>query len=105
MPYPTVENLETRRMLSAASLDPASKLLTVTGTKARDVIRVALSGTTLSITVNGVKQNFALASVGQMLINALDGNDDVQVGAAIKVPVTMSGGAGNDLLRGGAADD
>jgi len=38
-------------------------------------------------------------------VNAGDGNDTVIVGAAVKVPVTIRGGSGNDNLVGGSGAD
>lgn len=38
-------------------------------------------------------------------VNAGEGDDTVAVGAAVRVPVTMRGGAGRDTLIGGSAAD
>jgi Ca2+-binding RTX toxin-like protein len=38
-------------------------------------------------------------------VDALGGNDIVRLTDAINIPTTMNGGAGNDVLRGGAAPD
>lgn len=44
-------------------------------------------------------------AIGGFEVNAGAGNDRVVVGSEVTVPVTLRGGAGNDLLVGGAGDD
>lgn len=45
------------------------------------------------------------SSVAGFEINAGEGDDTVAVGGAVRVPVTMRGGAGRDTLIGGGAAD
>jgi Ca2+-binding RTX toxin-like protein len=104
MSHPRWENLEARRYLSA-SLDPATKLLTVTGTSKNDLIRVAIANVNLQVTINGVTAKFPLKKVGSILVNALAGNDDVDIYNNVMLPATLHGGDGNDKLGGGGGDD
>src|SRR4051812_5632203 len=98
------ENLEPRRYL-AASLDPFSKLLTVTGTGKSDMIRLAVGGVNLNVTINGRTSSFPLKNVGSILIDALGVSDDVDINNGINLPSTILGGSGNDKLGGGGGSD
>lgn len=108
-----VEPLETRRLLSTA-FDPATGLLTVSGTDASDTIRLSFVdniGTHLRIVING--QEEVVAFPGAPAITGIkvlggNGNDDIAVdetNGVIGVPITLSGGNGNDLLTGGSGGD
>ncbi len=44
-------------------------------------------------------------SVSSFMVNAVGGDDQVRVSTSVKIPVTLRGGAGNDLLVGGSGDD
>ena len=85
------------------TLDKNGKL-TVTGTSGNDQITFADSeseGTTL--TVNGA-EFFVSGDVKSILVNAGSGNDLVN-GQNEDLPLTLSGGDGNDTLLGGDGND
>src|SRR3954447_6560215 len=100
---PEWENLELRRLL-AVTLDPATRLLAITGTGKSDLIRVAIGGVNLNVTINGKSASFPLKKVGSILVDALAGNDDVDISNSIKISATIRGGDGNDKLGGGGGD-
>src|ERR1043166_3281696 len=102
--HDAMEILESRRDLSA-SLDPATKLLTVAGTGGGDLIRLVIGGVKLNVTINGHTSAFPLNKIGSILIDALGGNDNVDIYNSIKIPATILGGPGNDTLSGGGGAD
>lgn len=82
----------------------AATPLVVDGTAAVDTISLALSGSDLLITRNGVSTTRSLASVSQITINGLAGSDRITVGAGI-MGVSINGGDGDDLITGGSGAD
>jgi Ca2+-binding RTX toxin-like protein len=105
------ENLEDRRLMSAASL--TSGTLTVNGTARNDLIYVAKKGANLSVRVNNATQTFSLSAVKKIVVNALAGNDSVSFGYGT-IGATINGGNGNDhiigtssadIINGGAGND
>lgn len=84
----------------AARID--NGLLKVTGSAAKDMIKLAVLDGQLVIT--GVPHGFPLASFSKIQIDALAGNDTIDASAS-PVPVILNGGDGNDILLGGAFDD
>jgi Ca2+-binding RTX toxin-like protein len=100
-----IERLETRRLLSAA-LDPQDPaLLNVDGTAGEDVIVLDVVDTDLVVTINGAPQNFTLATLGGITVDAGDGDDSVNIDPAIVIPCSIDGGAGDDTLTGGSGND
>jgi Ca2+-binding RTX toxin-like protein len=91
------ENLENRSMLSATL---ANGVLTVTGTAQKDSIHVVEAGKNLKVSVNGVKPvTFAKTAVKSLVVNALAGNDVIELGRGVPAAV-INGGDGNDRIRG-----
>ena len=115
---PTIQNLESRRLLSATL---ASGVLTITGTAKKDEISVSLSsdGTTYTVKEKTAKNRFKKAKtttttftaseVTSLVIDAGAGNDSVTLRGTRKTPFALAalitGGAGNDKLVGGAGND
>ena len=83
--------------------------LRVGGSGANDVIAVnpTRDKTGLVVTMNRqVLGTFPLADVtGRLVVHALGGNDRVTVNPRVAVGADLHGGAGNDLLTGGAGAD
>lgn len=98
---PVIEQLETRRLLSS-SLN--GTIVTVTGTGVADNISVSSSNGTLSVNVSGSQQQYPLASVTQVDINALAGGDIITLGNG--APAShVDAGDGNDTIFSGPTDD
>jgi Ca2+-binding RTX toxin-like protein len=104
-----IEPLESRTLLSA-SLD-ANGLLTVVGTKHAEQMSVSLVAgdpTHLQVTVGRAVSVFSTDAVVGIHMSGLGGADTMvmdEANGALFMPVTMSGGAGADLLMGGSGDD
>ena len=75
--------------------------LTVTGTDSNDTITIARSSTNVVVTRNGVETSFASASVKQLYVDGLGGNDKIIDSLSIRS--TLAGGEGNDSIKGGTA--
>ena len=105
---PRLETLNDRTLPSTASL--TGGVLTITGTNLNDVIVVKTVNNTISIvgtpiTVGATtKTSVPKGDVTSIVVNSLAGNDNVNL-AAVTVPATIDGGAGNDKLTGGQAAD
>jgi hypothetical protein len=113
-----VEALETRRLLSAAPVEPSAEIsggeLCVFGTKGADQITVSLNesdATKVDVNVNGtVLGSFLLSDVssGRVEVHAGKGDDFVFVDESFGlVPLSLVayGEQGNDTLVGGSAND
>lgn len=85
-------------------LAPANRLLTVTGTAGADHITVIPATGGVRAAVHGWPRG-TFAPTGRVLIDAGDGNDDVQVAGGIALSAWLYGGGGNDRLGGGAGHD
>jgi Ca2+-binding RTX toxin-like protein len=97
------QTLESRRLL-ASTLD-ASGLLTVNATNGNDDISLDVHGHDLTVTLNGTADDtFDSRNINAIVVNCLDGNDTVHIGAKI-IGTTVNGNAGNDTLEGGQSDD
>ncbi|HEV8607555.1 MAG TPA: S8 family serine peptidase [Tepidisphaeraceae bacterium] len=105
---PIIETLENRRLLSV-NLD--NGLLSITGTEGADKIAVrATSDTQLRVFVNKQISFFNKSDVTGIFVDALGGNDRVEVVrdsrfGGTNLPVTALGGGGNDTLSGNSGND
>ncbi|HZL88513.1 MAG TPA: phosphatase PAP2 family protein [Pirellulaceae bacterium] len=80
--------------------------LVIVGSQERDHIDVDISQGKLVVRDFGRKiGSFALANVEEISIDVKGGNDFVLLGNEIRTSATIHGGAGNDLLFGGRAND
>lgn len=106
------ETLESRQLMSA-TLNPATHLLTVSGTSGNDVITVALSADAKKVVVNqnGVVQTFDKAKVTKVKALGYAGNDDISVAPNVTLPAELHAGPGpaaylvGETLRGGGGND
>ncbi len=96
-----LEPLESRLLLSA---DLNGTALTVTGTAGNDVIALGLVGGEINVTVNGVPDQFDVAAVASISVDAFAGNDAITIGPGL-IGVSVSGGAGNDTMTSGTGND
>lgn len=84
---------------------PTSETLEVVGTDAGDSIRVTQNGSLLTVTNhNALVGSSLLGNIKRINITGLAGNDWLDA-SNVSIPVTISGGAGDDVLLGGAAAD
>ena len=111
------ESLEPRQLLAVVTdfgFDPATNALTVVGTNAEDTISISVSGNDL-VEVGGVETNVDPATVSSILVNGLDGNDDIDLSGVDPAVFTeldfyeifggggeggITGRTGYDVLRG-----
>src|SRR4051794_15269363 len=107
------ESLESRQLLSV-SLNPATNVLTVTGTSGDDTIKAVVVGITLRVTDNHKVSNFPVAKVARIVINAGAGDDAVTLDPTVRIGATIDSGpggeAGNgttpgDQIQGGGGND
>jgi Ca2+-binding RTX toxin-like protein len=97
------ETLE-RRSLFSVSL--SAGVLTVTGTNLNDTITVSKNAAgQVSVNNDGTVNNFAWASVNQIVVNALAGNDAVTSYNSMTKNMVVHGGDGNDSIYGGGGND
>lgn len=113
MSLPLMQMLEDRRLLSAAPVlgtPPADGVLTIDGTAGNDNIEVGFyrdSREQILVKVNKTRTVYNRADITSIVIDGKEGNDRIQVKhkRTFDIPVSLSGGPGNDRLWGGAADD
>jgi len=85
-------------------------VLVVAGTLGNDTIVVvpqgkqAATNTSVKVLLNG-KSLGSFTGVNSIMVFGVDGNDNIQLPGALKVPATLDGGAGNDRLKGAAGSD
>jgi hypothetical protein len=90
----------------APSAGMIGSVLVVTGTSRLDSITFARSGANLLVFDLGRRLgSFSVSSITELNIDARGGNDFVFVGNHIRIASTIHGGAGNDVLFGGGAND
>jgi hypothetical protein len=100
------EVLENRKFFSA-TLNGGT--LTVTGTNNDDQISLSLltqnNQNKLRVNDNGVNRDFVLNAVKKVVASLLNGDDTFAGGDNVNIPMQISGGAGNDVLKGGGRND
>jgi Ca2+-binding RTX toxin-like protein len=111
---PLFQQLEERRLLSAAV---NAGILTVIGSNASDTISVGLNATDntkLDVNINGTTSSFALLNadttpaITGIMVSGGNGDDKItidQTNGGIAIPATLIGGNGQDSLTGAAGND
>lgn len=108
---PHLESLEGRAVLSVCgvSCDFVDGKLRVDGTAGNDLIELRYDAQKESLSVIGANDElvaqFPLADIRQLDVHGLDGDDVFHVDAAIRVPITLNGGEGEDALVANTASD
>lgn len=93
-----MEEMEGRRLYAANPV-------TLSGTSGADEIFVVVSGNYYQVSNNGAVTNYAINSVSTFTIIGGNGSDDLEVSAAVSIPVAIAGGNGDDLIFGGSGSD
>jgi uncharacterized delta-60 repeat protein len=76
--------------------------IVVNGTAGNDSIRVAQSGSILTVTVNNrAPRVFTTAGAARLIVNGLDGDDTLFLDKSVTFPATLNGGLGGDRLHPG----
>ena len=86
----------------AVEYDPATGVLTVTGTEGDDAVALAPTATAGGVAVAGVGE---FENVSRVVADLLGGDDDLLADADLAVAIDADGGAGDDSLVGGAGHD
>lgn len=98
-----LETLELRTFFNATLVNGT---LQVTGTDAAETINIDLNANNQIVaTVGGSASQFDATQVTGITVDALGGDDVVNVADTILLPTTLNGGDGNDTLNGGAGVD
>ena len=95
-----IEQLETRRMLSAVLI---GKTLKIDGTDHADHITV-VQGKSISVVINGKKSAFAAGKVSSILVNGKDGSDVIDL-SGTSIGSTINAGDGRDRIFGSQGPD
>ncbi|MEQ1825436.1 MAG: LamG-like jellyroll fold domain-containing protein, partial [Pirellula sp.] len=115
-PAPGVAELGADGTLTLFAGDDAGKRSTIYGTDPNETFEINQTIES-SVTTTHVKFHFlnrdgdpdstlrSFTGVQRIFFSGGSGNDTVTVDASVTVPVTLKGGAGNDVLIGGSADD
>ena len=105
---PLLETLEQRQLMS--SVTQVGGVLTIEGnadTANRVVLRVTTSQreSTIAAIINGQRRHFSRRALSA--IKVIGGNlaDTVAVASGVRLPVTIEGKGGNDVLTGGSGHD
>ena len=100
--WSSIESLETRTLLSA---NISYGVLSIEGTSASDTVEISYGDTDdLTVLLNEVSKSFAASRVASITVDVGAGDDVVRING-VALPVTIFGGAGDDLLVGGNGDD
>jgi Ca2+-binding RTX toxin-like protein len=107
----SIESLESRRLLSAVSLNSRGHLRVIGDDLSDDVISIGLTSDASQIRISIAGQDdqfFNAADVRRINLYGLGGNDEIfvdEADAPFTLAVRMDGGAGSDTLRGGSNVD
>ena len=98
-----IETLEARRLFHTFTLD-ANGLLTLITHPDSETIGLRVLGPNYLATIDeeGVAEQFPFDQVKTVLIQALHGDDSINIDPGVKVPMTIQGGGGNDTIFAGA---
>jgi Ca2+-binding RTX toxin-like protein len=91
----------------ADAMDPGVRTLVVQGTPDNDKIRFNPGGGTgsiLKVLVNDLAPG-TFSPTGRLIASGGAGDDDIQVAGGLTLSAWLCGGAGNNVLVGGAGDD
>src|SRR5215210_5901685 len=96
-----IQQLEGRLLLSTSV---SGGTLTVTGTESADRIIITQQKKSVLVREGSHLTRFGKSDgIRRIIVNALAGNDRIKITA--KLPATVDGGDGNDLIQSGAGND
>lgn len=80
---------------------------TLHGTNGDDLLAVSLidGGANIEFSLNQQKRTLPVASVQRLVVDGGDGNDNIQIAAAMTKPASLLGGLGVDTIQGGNGAD
>ena len=82
------------------------RVLTLTGTKKRDIVSIRKHGNQLDVYASffsgNHRQSFDIDQFDRIHVSLLSGNDRVYIASNVHLPVLLDGGAGRDILQGGS---
>jgi Ca2+-binding RTX toxin-like protein len=99
----SIENLESRFLLTSFASLNANGVLSVVGDSQSNAINVVYNLNTVKVTRDGVSLSFDKANVKKIWAEGFGGNDKITIG--VPLPSTLIGDSGNDTLIGNAKDD
>jgi Ca2+-binding RTX toxin-like protein len=92
--------------------EPGQRVLYGGATMANDAIavrRISDSQFGIKLSATGSETIYNYGSMGtpvqRLVLYGLDGNDTITIDPLLTLPVSLYGGSGNDVLRGGGGDD
>lgn len=102
--------LREQLLMDGQVLEYAAGRLTVNGTNSDNVITVSQFATSgqsekLEVLVDGVRHRFEASGITTLIVNGKSGNDTLSFSDNVRIPATLSGGDGNDIMVGGANHD
>lgn len=96
------ESLEIRRVLDASALLSPAGTLSIEGTEDADRVVGFVRGRELCFEINGANVCFNNSRVRNIRINALGGDDHVELRPSVRQTAFLQGGDGNDTLLAGS---
>jgi len=104
---PVTQSVEVKTVaLMDDPLNPGKKLLAVGGTMGDDnfVLNPGGGSGKIKVLMGGQKLG-AFGPANRIAVYGLDGNDNIQLAGAIRIPAWLDGGEGNDRLHGAKGND
>src|SRR4051812_45129172 len=98
-----IESLENRKLL--ASIAQVGSQVQVVGTNSADDVIVRQDGSRLVVELNDGFRTFKLSKIKSVFVDALGGDDLVDLASTLTVRALFYGGDGRDTLRSGAGRD
>lgn len=92
-----LDSLEPRRLFAVTAAVDGAGVLRVAGDDAANAIRVSASNGAIDVSADGESLG-AFAGVASVEVDGGAGNDQLSLAAGVTVPVTLSGGEGDDTL-------
>ncbi|MGN6726647.1 MAG: SdrD B-like domain-containing protein, partial [Tepidisphaeraceae bacterium] len=100
------EPLEQRLQMSASAITLSGGVLTLTGmTGTGNTITSSLSGSNLTVKLDGTTKTFAAASISKIVVTGGTHGDYIKLATNSTIPDIINSGDGNDTIVSGAGND